>query len=133
VLVLEGAELRAPSPRLLASGLEVARVGVPIEALLSELAVLRPALEQIARRFVRLFGEHILAPPGSKPPRGAALRRVEHAVRRVRPLAMQVVEVELAQALDREIRDQLTSELERALAGRAGAPEPRKRKRARPA
>ncbi len=119
VLVLDGAELRAPSPRLLAAGLEVARVGVPIEALLAELAVLRPALEQIARRFVRLFAHHVITPPDAKaPPRGAALRRVEHAVRRVRPLALQVVEVELAQALDREIRDQLTSELERALARR---------------
>ena len=47
-------------------------------------------------------------------------------MRRVRPLATQVVEVELAHALDREIRDQLTTELERALAGRAGA---RKRKK----
>lgn len=122
VLVLEGTELRAPSPRLLSAGLDVARVGVPIEALLNELAVLRPAVEQIARRFVRLFAQHILTPPGTKaPPRGAALRRVEHAVRRVRPLALQVVEVELAQALDREIRDQLTAELERALAGRAGS------------
>ena len=122
VLVLEGAELRAPSPRLLAAGLEVARVGVPIEALLAELAALRPTIEQIARRFVRLFAQHIIAPPGTKsPPRGAALRRVEHAVRRVRPLAQQVVELELAHALDREIRDQLTTELERALAGRAGS------------
>lgn len=122
VLVLEGTELRAPSPRLLAAGLEVARVGVPIEALLSELAALRPAVEQIARRFVRLFAQHILAPSGSKtPPKGAALREIEHAVRSVRPLAQQVVEIELAQALDREIRDQLTTELERALAGRAGA------------
>ena len=84
-----------------------------------QLAVLRPALEQIARRFVRLFAHHVITPPDAKaPPRGAALRRVEHAVRRVRPLALQVVEVELAQALDREIRDQLTSELERALARR---------------
>lgn len=127
VLALDGAELRAPSPRLLAAGLEVARVGVPIDALLAELSALRPAVEQIARRFVRLFAQHILTTPAHKaPPRGAALRRVEHAVRRVRPLAMQVVEVELAHALDREIRDQLTAELERALAGRAGA---RKRKR----
>jgi DNA-binding transcriptional MerR regulator len=122
VLVLEGTELRAPSPRLLAAGLEVARVGVPIEALLTELTALRPAVEQIARRFVRLFAQHILASPGTKsPPKGAALRRIELAVRRVRPLAQQVVEVEMAQALDREIRDQLTTELERALAGRAGA------------
>lgn len=131
VLVLEGTELRAPSPRLLAAGLEVARVGVPIEALLSELAALRPAIEQIARRFVRLFAENIIAKrapslKGGKPPRGVELRRVENAVRRVRPLATQVVEVELAHALDREIRDQLTTELERALAGRAGA---RKRKK----
>lgn len=118
VLVLEGAELRAPSPRLLAAGLEVARVGVPIEALLSELAALRPTVEQIARRFVRLFAHHVIAPPGEKPARGAALRRVEHAVRRVRPLALEVVQVELARALDREIRDQLTAELERALAKR---------------
>jgi DNA-binding transcriptional MerR regulator len=121
VLVIEGTELRAPSPRLLAAGLEVARVGVPIDALLTELAALRPAVEQIARRFVRMFAQHITASPGKPPPRGAALRRVEHAVRRVRPLAQQVVEVELAQALDREIRDQLTAELERTLAGKAGA------------
>jgi DNA-binding transcriptional MerR regulator len=121
VLVIEGTELRAPSPRLLEAGLEVARVGVPIDALLSELAALRPAIEQIAHRFVRLFADHIVSPRGGKVPRGSEIKRIENAVRRVRPLATQVVEVELAKALDREIRDQLTAELERALVGRAGA------------
>jgi DNA-binding transcriptional MerR regulator len=125
VLVLEGAELRAPSPRLLAAGLEVARVGVPIDALLTELGALRPAVEAIARRFVRLFVQH-LVPSAKAPPRGKALKELEHAVRRVRPLALRVVEVELAQALDREIRDQLTAELERALAGKAGAAKKRR-------
>lgn len=122
VLVLEGTELRAPSPRLLAAGLEVARVGVPIEAMLNELTGLRPAVEQIARRFVRMFAHHVISGTNAKAtPRGTALKRIELAVRRVRPLALQVVEVELAQALDREIRDQLTTELERNLAGKAGA------------
>lgn len=118
VLELAGTELRAPSPRLLAAGLELTRVGVPIEALLTELGVLRPAVEQIARRFVRLFARHVLDAQGAKTARGAALRKIEHAVRQVRPLALRVVEVELAQALDREIRDQLTTQLERALVGR---------------
>ncbi len=121
VLELSGTELRAPSPRLLAAGIELTRVGVPIEALLSELGVLRPAVEQIARRFVQLFARHVLDAHGAKTARGATLRKLEHAVRQVRPLALRVVEVELAQALEREIRDQLTTELERALVGQKGA------------
>lgn len=121
VLVLDGAELRAPSPRLLSAGLELVRVGVPIDALLAELAALRAAIEQIARRFVRLFAHHVVdASLGKKNGERTALRRVEQAIRQVRPLAEVVVDVELAQALEREIRDQLTAQLERALAGRAG-------------
>lgn len=113
VLSLEGAELKAPSPRLLAAGIELSRNGVPLDAMLSELTVLRAAVEQIARRFVALFGEQIL---GSGLPGPRDIQRVERAVRKVRPLAEVVVDIELAAALEREIREQISTRLGRALA-----------------
>jgi DNA-binding transcriptional MerR regulator len=115
VLSLEGAELKAPSPRLLAAGIELSRNGVPLDAMLSELTVLRAAVEQIARRFVALFGEQILDRHGTGLPGPKDIQRVERAVRKVRPLAEVVVDIELAAALEREIREQMSARLGRAL------------------
>lgn len=111
VLVLEGAELRAPSPKLLAAGLELVKAGVPLDAILDELAVLRAGLDQIARRFVDLVGRHLVDPHGRTLPGPLGTKKLERSIRRIRPLAEVVVEVELAQALDREIREQLTTRL----------------------
>jgi DNA-binding transcriptional MerR regulator len=121
VLVLEGAELRTPSPKLLSAGIELVRAGVPLDAILDELAVLRAALDQIARRFVDLVGRHLVDAPGrsmagasmagGSMPGPSATKRLERSIRKIRPLAEVVVEVELAQSLDREIRRQLTTRL----------------------
>ncbi len=116
VLSLEGAELKAPSPRLLAAGIELARNGVSLDAMLSELTVLRAAVDQIARRFVALFGEQILDRHGTALPGPRDIQRIERAVRKVRPLAEVVVDVELAAALEREIREQMSARLGRTLA-----------------
>lgn len=110
VLALHGAELRAPSPRLLAAGLELIEAGVPLDAILDELSVLRAALDQIARRFVDLAARHLVDAHGDAIPR-ATTRRLERSIRRVRPVAEVVVEVEFAQSLDREILRELTARL----------------------
>jgi len=120
VLALHGAELRAPSPRLLAAGLELIEAGVPLDAILDELSVLRAALDQIARRFVDLAARHLVDAHGDAIPRPTD-RRLERSIRRVRPVAEVVVEIEFAQSLDREILRELTARLG-TLAGRKKRP-----------
>ncbi len=119
VLELHGAELRAPSPRLLAAGLELIEAGVPLDAILDELSVLRSALDQIARRFVDLAARHLVDAHGDAIPR--ATKRLEKSIRRVRPVAEVVVEIEFLQSLDREILRELTARLG-TLAGRRKRP-----------
>lgn len=112
----EGDGFRAPSPRLLHAGEELVRAGVPLDALLDEAAELRADVERIATGFVDLVAEHVFdvygegrLPPAPEVPRLAAI------VRRLRPLAVMVVEAELARALERKARDALDARLAHVL------------------
>ncbi|MGH9282995.1 MAG: MerR family transcriptional regulator, partial [Acidimicrobiales bacterium] len=96
LLAPEGARVRVPSPRLIHAGAELVAVGVPLEATLNELAELKEDLDRVARRFVRMFEEHVWKPfadagmPADQLPLGT------DALRRIRPLAAATVEAVLA-------------------------------------
>lgn len=91
--------LRVPSPRLFEAGALLRGVGIPLEALLDELEAVRASTERMAARFVDVVDRHVAFPEA----RSDAARYAE-IVRRVRPLAQAIVDVELARALDAKTR-----------------------------
>jgi DNA-binding transcriptional MerR regulator len=114
ILELEGDRVRVTSPRLLNAGAELAKVGLPLHLLLSQISDLRGDVHKIAYRFVQLiidqvfnkYGEDRL-PPANEVPRIAEL------VRRLRPMAQTVVEVELARALEDNVASAIGDRLAR--------------------
>ncbi|MBW3621388.1 MAG: MerR family transcriptional regulator [Actinobacteria bacterium] len=96
---------RAPSPVLIEAGTELARVGVPLEAVFELVRSIRPDVVDIARRFVDLVRGYVVEPllVGSPDPHevGATIE----AIHRLRPLALEVVRPFLARALEDAIRD----------------------------
>lgn len=118
LLRVDGGRFLVPSMRLLRVGAELHKLGIPLAALLDELAELRADVDRIARRFVRLVLVHVFdyASDTVPPPREA--QRLADVVRRLRPLAGVVVEDALGLALERHIRDGLGARLDRLLAQR---------------
>jgi DNA-binding transcriptional MerR regulator len=103
LLAPEGAQVRLPSPRLIHAGAELVAVGVPLEATLNELAELKEDLDRVARRFVRLFEDHVWKPFADAGMPANQLPRVTDALRRIRPLAAATVEAVLAQAMEARV------------------------------
>lgn len=112
----DGDRFRVPSPRLLEVGAELARAGVPLAAMLRELALLRDDMERVAQRFVNLFIGEVVDKygEGQLPPASEAPRLAE-VVRRLRPLVRTAVEVELGRALERVIGTALSDRVARVL------------------
>jgi DNA-binding transcriptional MerR regulator len=111
---VDGAKLRVPSMRTLRAGAELHRAGMPLVALLDELARLNADMDRIASRLVDLvvvhvIGEHQGAPPAKK------LAPLTEVVRRIRPLAEIIVSTQLGRALDRHIRARLGDRIGRLL------------------
>ena len=103
LLAPEGAEVRLPSPRLVHAGAELVAVGVPLAAALDEVAQLRDDLDRVARRFVRLFEDHVWAPFADAGMPAEELPRVTEALNRIRPLAAATVQAVLAQAMEHRV------------------------------
>ena len=116
VLVPDGARLRVPSMRLLRAGAELHRAGIPLPALLAELTIVRRLIDQVGARFVALVQRHVFDKYGSSMPPPAEAARLADLLRRVRPLALQVVDTELARSLETHIRAGLGDRLGRLLA-----------------
>jgi DNA-binding transcriptional MerR regulator len=99
----EGDGYRVPSPRLLASGAELVAVGVPLAAVLDVAEALRLDAEAIARRFVAVVADHVVAPLLAPPRADDALRHTTEVLERLRPVAVDAVQAAFAQAMEREI------------------------------
>ena len=99
LLVPEGSMVRIPSPRLVHAGAELVAVGVPLAAALDEVGALREDLDRVARRFVRMFEDHVWKPFTDAGMPAEQLPRVTDALRRIRPLAAATVQAVLAQAM----------------------------------
>lgn len=124
VLIPEGDRLRVPSPRMLYAGVELTKIGLPLHLLLIQVNELRGDVQRIANRFVQLiidqvfnrYGEDTL-PPREEVPRLAEL------VRRLRPMAQTVVDIELARALENIVSSALSDRIARvASTTLSGAP-----------
>ncbi|CDF85484.1 hypothetical protein PKB_4158 [Pseudomonas knackmussii B13] len=100
LLQFDGERINVPSPRLFNAGVELHRSGIPLAALLEHLAVLRSDTEHLAAGIVRLVVTHLVDKKGADLLPGAAdLGQLAEVFMRLRPLAEQVVLVELARGL----------------------------------
>ncbi|MEW1772841.1 MerR family transcriptional regulator [Streptomyces sp. NPDC086777] len=102
-----------PSPQELAVAAELYAAGVPLSAISEHLRELRLQVEHIAARFLEFTTEHVFARYLDDPDRRTDADAAEAAslVRRLRPLARQTVDAELARAMrlfaTREVRRRL--------------------------
>ncbi|KUL26885.1 MerR family transcriptional regulator [Streptomyces regalis] len=90
-----------PSPQELAVAVELHAAGVPLSAISGHLRELRGQVEHIAARFLEFTTEHVFARylDGPHRPTDAEAAEAASLVRRLRPLAQQSVEAELARAM----------------------------------
>jgi DNA-binding transcriptional MerR regulator len=104
-----------PSPQELAVAAELYEAGVPLSAISGHLRELRGQVEHIASRFLEFTSEHVFARYlGEHPPTDADAAEAAALVRRLRPLARQTVDAELARAMrlfaNRQLRRHLGAE-----------------------
>ncbi|MFF2435020.1 MerR family transcriptional regulator [Streptomyces sp. NPDC058107] len=93
-------EFLVPSPQELAVAVELHGAGVPLTAISGHLRELRGQVEHIASRFLEFITEHVFARYlGHRPPTDADAAEAAELVRRLRPLAQQTVDAELARAM----------------------------------
>ena len=97
----DGLRYRAPSPKMLIAGAELAKAGMPLEDLLKVIEGLRANVQRVADEMVQLiarlldhYGE------GELPPREDVPKLAE-TIWRLRPLAMMAVEAEVSRALEK--------------------------------
>ncbi|MFJ3668004.1 MerR family transcriptional regulator [Streptomyces sp. NPDC090106] len=106
-----------PSPQELAVAVELHSAGVPLSAISGHLRELRGQVEHIAARFLEFTTEHVFARylDGPHRPTDADAAEAASLVRRLRPLAQQTVDAELARAMRllavRELRKNLGTEV----------------------
>ncbi|MGW6584622.1 MerR family transcriptional regulator [Streptomyces globisporus] len=93
-------EFLVPSPQELAVAVELHGAGVPLLAISGHLKELRGQVEHIASRFLEFTTEHVFARYlGHRPPTDSDAAEAASMVRRLRPLAQQTVDAELARAM----------------------------------
>ncbi|MEU3792127.1 MerR family transcriptional regulator [Streptomyces fructofermentans] len=89
-----------PSPQELSVAAELYDAGVPLAAIGGHLRELRGQVEHIASRFLEFTTEHVFARwLGPHPPSGRDTAEAAELVRRLRPMARQTVDAELARAM----------------------------------
>ncbi|MFF9198899.1 MerR family transcriptional regulator [Streptomyces sp. NPDC014779] len=95
-------EYLVPSPQELSVAAELYAAGVPLSAITGHLRELRGQVEHIAARFLEFTSEHVFARYlEHRPPTDAEAAEAAELVRRLRPLAQQTVDAELARAMRR--------------------------------
>jgi DNA-binding transcriptional MerR regulator len=93
-------EFLVPSPQELSVAAELHAAGVPLSAISGHLRELRGQVEHIAHRFREFTTEHVFARYlEHRPPTDADASEAAVLVRRLRPLAQQTVDAELARAM----------------------------------
>ncbi|MFF6885135.1 MerR family transcriptional regulator [Streptomyces sp. NPDC012421] len=96
----ETEEYLVPSPQELAVAVELHAAGVPLSAITGHLRELREQVEHIAGRFLEFTTEHVFARYlEQRPPTDSDAAEAATMVRRLRPLAQQTVDAELARAM----------------------------------
>ena len=115
VVEMEGDLVRVHSPRMLEAGAALVEAGVPVRAVVDHGIALRQDMDRVAERFVELVVTELIDPLGEPIP-AEELPRLTELVTRLRPLAERVVDAELARAMDRHVRAQLSEGIDRMAA-----------------
>ncbi|MER6845122.1 MerR family transcriptional regulator [Streptomyces platensis] len=92
-------EFLVPSPQELAVAAELHSAGVPLTAISGHLREVRGQVEHIAARFLDFTTEHVFQQFLDHPPTEAEAAEAAALVRRLRPLAQQTIDAELARAM----------------------------------
>ncbi|WP_235481686.1 MerR family transcriptional regulator [Streptomyces roseoverticillatus] len=116
-------EFLVPSPQELAVAAELHAAGVPLLAITGHLRELRTKVEHIAGRFLDFTTEYVFRQYLDHPPTEEEAAEAASLVRRLRPLAQQAIDVELARAMrtmaTRHLRRHLDAEAADAEAAEA--------------
>ena len=112
VLEANGDTFVVRKPRMLHAGAELVAAGIPLTAVLALGARLREDMDRVARSFVELVATQVFDPVGDHIP-SDELPRLTDIVRRLRPLAREAVNAELADAMGRHVQTQLLRRLDR--------------------
>ncbi len=92
-------EFLVPSPQELAVAVELHRAGVPLTAITDHLHELRGHVEHISERFLEFTTEYVFQRFLQHPPTDEEAAEAADLIRRLRPLAQQTVDAELARAM----------------------------------
>ncbi|QXC60984.1 MerR family transcriptional regulator [Aquihabitans sp. G128] len=101
----EGDRIRIELPRLVAIAEQLRDVGVPLDAMLDVVEVVREASTQVARSFMKLADEHLVAKVVAES--GGDLDQLTEAVERLHTQASGAIDVLFNQAMSAEIRTYL--------------------------
>ncbi len=125
ILKMEEGQFLVSSPKMIQVGAELIKEGVPLDGFLSIIEGLRGNIERAASEFVQLIVRHVFdrygkdrLPPPEEAPRLADL------VWRMRPMAMQAVDSEVARAMELAANHQLGERLSQVLEQMHRAPKP---------
>ena len=103
IVVPEGDEFVAPSPRLVQVGAELVAWGVPLVAAIDESAQLAADLGDVARRMVKMFENHVWEPFVAAGYPVDRLPAVTAALQQVRPITATAVLSVLARAMEQAV------------------------------
>lgn len=103
VPVGDGDVFEAPSPMLIQAGEVLVQAGVPLERVLETVEQVRAAVADIAGTLIDLVGEHVVLPATEGSPEAPDVEAVVETLRRLRPVALEVVRPFLARELSRAI------------------------------
>lgn len=111
LLEFAGDHLRVPSPTLFAAG-------IPLSALLDELAAIRGHVQQVSAGIVQMIAKQLVNPLlQSELPHAEDLERLSAQLLQLRPLVEQVVVAELARGLPEAANRELSERVHRLLEG----------------
>ncbi|MGK5544955.1 MerR family transcriptional regulator [Streptomyces sp. URMC 127] len=116
-------EFLVPSPQELAVAAELHAAGVPLPAITGHLRELRAQVEHIAGRFLDFTTEYVFRQYLGHPPSDEEATEAAALVRRLRPLAQQTVDAELARAMRAMATRHLRRHLDAEAAGAEAAEE----------
>jgi DNA-binding transcriptional MerR regulator len=112
LIEVDGDRIRIDNPRMLEGAATLVDAGVPVADVVNLGVYLVGAVDEIAGRYVELIHQFLFEEKG-EPIADADIRRLADLVRRLRPLARQVVDAELAIAVERRITAELGEHLSR--------------------
>ncbi|MFC4034092.1 MerR family transcriptional regulator [Streptomyces polygonati] len=117
-------EFLVPSPQELAVAAELHAAGVPLPAIAGHLGELRSQVEHISERFLEFTTEYVFQRFLRHPPTDAEAEEAAELIRRLRPLAQQTVDAELARAMRTRATEHIRRHLGDALPPAEPAPGP---------